>query len=70
MKRKNLGRADRIIRVLIAAVLAIMNYTHIVSESAGSILLAIAVILLATSILHYCPLYRPFGLDTRQAKEK
>lgn len=70
MKRQNLGRIDRIVRIAIAAVFALLHYTGAVSDQAGMILLAIAIVLLATSILHYCPLYRLFKLDTRKAEDK
>ena len=70
MKRQNLGRIDRIIRVAIAAVFALLHYTGAVSNQAGMVLLAIAIVLLATSILHYCPIYRLFKLDSRKAGDK
>lgn len=62
--KKNMGNIDRSLRVLIAAVLAILYFTETISGTFGLVLLVVAVILLLTSILGICPMYYPLGMQT------
>jgi hypothetical protein len=68
--KKNMGSADRIIRVIIAAIVAVLYFTNVVSGTLGIVLLVLAGIFLATSLISFCPLYAPFGLSTCATKEK
>jgi hypothetical protein len=67
--KKNIGGADRIIRVLIAAVIAVLYFTNIISGTPGLALLIIGGVFLATSLIGFCPLYAIFGLSTCPAKK-
>ena len=62
--KKNLGLADRIIRIIIAAVVVLLYFTGTISGLLGTILLILAGIFVLTSIISFCPLYYPFGLKT------
>ena len=64
--KKNMGTVDRIIRVLIVAVIAVLYFAGQISGVAAIILGIIAVVFLLTSIFSFCPLYIPFGLSTRK----
>lgn len=69
--KKNMGSADKIIRVIIAVAIAIIYFmTDYISGPIGTILLILAVIFTATSILGVCPLYIPFGIDTGSENKK
>ena len=68
--KKNMGTADRIIRLLIAAVLVILFFTHVVEGTLGIILLVVAAVFALTSIISFCPLYAPFGIRTCPADKK
>lgn len=59
-----MGNADRIIRLLIAIVMASLALTGFVSGTLGIILLAVSGIFLLTSIVGMCPLYSLIGFDT------
>ena len=61
---KNLGTVDRIIRFVAAVVVAILYYTGVISGTLAIVLGVLAVILLVTSIIGFCPLYAPFKLST------
>lgn len=63
---KNMGQADKTIRVLIAIVIAILYFTHQISGTAAIILGVLAIIFVATSLISVCPLYLPFGISTRK----
>lgn len=64
--KKNMGTADRIIRLLIAAVVAVLYFTGTISGTLGLVLLILAVIFLVTSFFAFCPLYLPFKFSTKK----
>jgi hypothetical protein len=67
--KPNMGSADRIIRIVVAAVIAALYFTNVITGTIGIALLVLAVIFLATSFISTCPLYLPFGISTRPAKK-
>lgn len=67
--KKNMGNADRIIRVLVAVVIAVLYFTKQINGTLGIILLAVGAIFLLTSFIGFCPLYAPFGINTCKKKE-
>ena len=62
--KKNMGVYDRVVRILIAVVVAVLYFTQVITGTLGIILLILAGILVLTSIIGICPLYLPFGLST------
>lgn len=69
--KPNMGNLDRMVRVIIALAIALAWYTDMISGTAALIGLAFAGIFIATSLVSFCPLYLPFGLDTlRKRKAK
>jgi len=62
--KKNMGTFDRIFRVLVAAVIAVLYFTNVISGTLGIILLALGGIFVLTSLVGFCPLYLPFGINT------
>jgi len=67
--KKNMGAADRILRTIIAAAIAILYFTDVITGTLGIVLLIVAGIFLLTSLVSFCPLYLPFGLKTCKTKE-
>ena len=63
--KKNMGTIDIIVRLVIAAVVAVLYFTNVLSGIPGIILLIIAGVLTLTSIFSICPLYLALGLSTR-----
>lgn len=59
-----MGSADRIIRILLAALFAILYFTNVVTGTLGIALLVLGGVFLLTSLVSFCPLYAPFGLST------
>lgn len=64
--RKNMGAVDRIIRTILAIVVAVLYFTNQITGTAAIILGIIAIIFLLTSLAGFCPLYVPFKLSTRK----
>jgi hypothetical protein len=62
--KKNLGTIDKVIRILIAVVFAILFFTNVITGTLGIILLVLAVVFVLTSLMSFCPLYWPFGINT------
>lgn len=65
-----MGTADRIIRVIIAAIIAILFFTNVITDTLGIILLVLAVVFVLTSLVSFCPLYLPLGISTCAKKSK
>lgn len=63
-----MGNADRIIRIIIAAVVAGLFFANIISGVLGIVLMALAGIFVLTSLISFCPLYAPFGISTCKKK--
>jgi hypothetical protein len=64
--KRNIGILDRVIRVGLVAVVAVLYFTGQLSLAASIILGALAVVFLLTSIVGVCPLYLPFGISTKR----
>ncbi len=67
--KKNMGTTDKVIRVLVAVIILVLYFTHVVSGTLAVILLILAGVFIVTSLLGICPLYLPFGLSTRKKEE-
>lgn len=63
-----MGSTDRIVRVLIAAVIAVLFFTNVITGIVGTVLLVLAGVFLLTSVVSFCPLYAPFGISTCATK--
>ncbi|MEZ5018496.1 MAG: DUF2892 domain-containing protein [Flavipsychrobacter sp.] len=64
----NMGSADRIIRLLIAALFVVLYFTGTVTGTLGIVLLVVAAIFTLTTLMGFCPLYRIFGISTCKVK--
>jgi Protein of unknown function (DUF2892) len=67
--KPNMGNADRIIRVLLAAVFAYLYFSGSVAGTIGLILVILGGVFVLTSLISFCPLYTIFGLNTCPAKK-
>jgi len=64
--KKNMGLADKAIRILVAAVIAVLYFTHQITGIAAIILGVLAIVFTLTSLMGTCPLYLPFGISTKK----
>jgi len=67
--KKNMGTADRVIRFIIAAIIATLYFTNVITGTLGIVLLVLAGIFVLTSLISFCPLYAPFGIKTCPMKD-
>lgn len=59
-----MGKVDTILRLIAAAVMAVLFFTNTVSGTLGMVLLLLGGVFAATSVISFCPLYVPFGINT------
>jgi len=64
--KPNMGSLDRIIRVVLAIIFAVLYFSGTVTGTLGIILLVLGGVFLVTSLISFCPLYVPFKLSTRK----
>lgn len=68
--RKNVSNIDKSIRVFIALAVALLYYFDSIEGTLAFILMGVAIILLVTSLINFCPLYRILGFSTCKKKLK
>lgn len=64
--KKNMSNTDKVIRVIVAALIAVLYLTGVFKGTLGLVLLIIGIVLVVTSLLGICPLYSLFGLNTNK----
>ena len=62
--KRNMSNADRIVRVVVAALFAYLYFAGIVTGGLGIVLVVLGAVFLLTSIVAFCPLYAPFKFST------
>jgi Protein of unknown function (DUF2892) len=62
----NMGILDRIGRVVLVALVAVLYFTHVLSPLAAVILGILSVVFLLTSIVGMCPIYLALGISTKR----
>ncbi|TKC00423.1 YgaP family membrane protein [Pedobacter cryophilus] len=68
--KKNMGNADRIIRIIIAATIALLYFNNIITGTLGIILMVFAAVFVLTSLISFCPLYTLFGWNSCSTKSR
>ena len=68
--KKNMGTADKAIRILVAVVIAVLYFTNTISGTLAIVLGILAVVFILTSFISFCPLYLPFGISTSKKKKQ
>lgn len=63
---KNMGTVDRVVRIVLALAVALLYFTGVISGTLAVILGIVALILLLTGIVGFCPLYAPFKFSTNR----
>lgn len=61
---RNMGTPDRLIRLAVAVVIAVLYFTGTLSGLPALLLGILAVVFVVTSVVSFCPLYVPLGFAT------
>jgi len=67
--KTNMGTLDRTIRVVLAAIIAILLLAKLAHGTLAVILGIVGPIFLITAALGFCPLYVPFKISTRKKQD-
>lgn len=62
--KKNMGLADKLIRILLAIIVGVLYYNNVISGTLAIVLGVLAGIFMLTSLIGFCPLYVPLGINT------
>lgn len=68
--KKNLSSVERILRVFIALVVAILYFTNQISGVAAAVLGVIAVAFVLTSSAGFCPIYASLRFFAKKSETK
>lgn len=66
--KKNMGSADKMIRIILAVVFSVLYFTGTVTGLLGIVLLVLGGVFLLTSLVSFCPLYTILGINTCKVK--
>lgn len=66
--KKNMGGADRTIRIILALGVGALYYFDVITGTLAYVLLALAAIFVLTSFVSFCPLYTLLGINTCKVK--
>lgn len=67
--KKNVGSTDKVIRFILAAIMAGLYFSKTVTGTLGILLLVFSVTFVLTSFISFCPLYTLFGINTCSANK-
>lgn len=63
---KNMGKIDRVVRIILAIVVAVLFFAGQLTGAAAIVLGILAAVFLATAVVGTCPLYIPFKISTKK----
>lgn len=66
--KKNMGTIDRVVRILLAVVVAILYLAGVISGVLAAVLGIIAAMFVVTGAVGFCPAYVPFHISTLEKK--
>ncbi len=64
--KANMGNIDRIVRLVIAVIIAALYFSGTLTGTVGIVLLVVAAIFAVTGFVSFCPLYPLLGINTRK----
>ena len=69
--KKNVGSLDKLLRMVVGVVFAILFALKVVTGTLGLTLLIVGIILFLTGFINFCPLYSLLKISTRtESKNK
>lgn len=64
--KKNIGKTDKMIRIAIGALIVLAGITKLLTGLSLTIASIVAIILVLTSSVSFCPIYALFGLKSNE----
>jgi hypothetical protein len=67
--KKNMGALDKLIRLGFAILFVVLYLTKVITGTWGLVILLIALMFVVTSLVSFCPLYWPFGINSKNCSK-
>ena len=67
---KNMGMTDKMLRIGLALVIALLYWQNIISGTLSLVSIGVAVIFLLISTVSFCPIYKILGINSCPADTK
>ncbi len=64
--KPNMGSEDRVIRLILAAIVVGLYFSRTVTGTLGIVLMVFAAVFALTSFMGFCPLYTAVGFTTKK----
>ena len=64
--KANIHDIDKVARMILAMVLAVLYFTGVISGTVAIILALIAAFLVVTVFINFCPIYHFLGISTKK----
>jgi hypothetical protein len=64
--KKNIGSLDSNIRITLAIVLSLLFLGKFIVGALGLVVFLVGIVLLLTSLINFCPLYKLLGITTKK----
>lgn len=61
---KNVGKIDQIVRIVVAIIIAYLDFSGIITGTLSYVLSIFAVVFLITGFVKFCPLYKLLGINS------
>ncbi|MBK6903332.1 MAG: DUF2892 domain-containing protein [Saprospirales bacterium] len=62
--KKNMGSVDRVVRIVLAALVAVLYFSNVIPGTLGIVLMVLAGVFVLTSLVGYCPIYHLVGCSS------
>lgn len=66
--KKNIGNTDKLVRLILALVIAVLYFTNVIEGTLAVVLGIVALVLVLTSLINFCGIYAIFGCSTCKSK--
>ncbi len=66
--KKNVGSTDKMIRIGLAILIAILYFTKVISGTTAVVLGILAIVFAVTAFLNFCPIWAVLGVNTDKKK--
>jgi heme A synthase len=67
--KRNIGSADKAIRLFFAPILWVLYYSRVVGGFLGIVMLILSIYFLLSALINFCLLYELLGLSSFRKKE-
>lgn len=68
--KTNMGMLDKIFRIALVLLIAILYFTNVISGTLSIILFIVSAVFILTSLIGFCPIYHFLGISTKNKKFK